>query len=131
MKDYLSVNEAVANRSDLNGKGVEVEGILDIQPEGYCVVHYPKSERPEKALGRSSGLWIQFGNGSITPNRDKLDQWLGKRVRIHGILGLSLYRLPDGQIADLGSGPCSMWPAFIEPYSLQRVTAEQRRLDGA
>lgn len=131
MTGYLSVNEATANSNDLNGKGVEVEGILDAHPEGYSIVHYPKSERPEAARGNHSGFWLKFGNGSIAPNRKKLDQWVGKRVRVHGVLGVCLYRLPDGEISNVGSGPWSMWTAFIEPYSLQRVTAEQRREDCA
>jgi hypothetical protein len=48
-------------------------------------------------------------------------------VRIHGILSCYVSLPPVGALGRGGFGPWGFWPAQIEPYSVQRVTAEERR----
>jgi len=141
MKTYLSVNEVLERKSSLHGKGIEVEGLLEAVgvfgsgSEGYALLHYPKSERLDKPPASgfySSGLWIEFGSGSLALNHKKLSQWVGKRVRILGIFWESRRKISDENSEGLPlSTPWAMWSQFIEPYSLQRVVAEQRREDRA
>jgi hypothetical protein len=52
-------------------------------------------------------------------------------VRIHGILSSYISLPPVGALGRGGFGPWGFWPAQIEPYSVQRVTAEERRENAA
>ena len=97
--------------------------------------HYPKAERHsehmEEGHSYQSGIWVEFGNGSIQPNNAVLSGWQGKRVRVHGVVH-SVASLPSiGALGTGGFGPWGFWPATIEPSSVQRVTAEERRENGA
>ena len=131
---YLTVNQALDAKSEINNAGVEIEGILGIEPEGFHLLHYPKVDRREPIYRGDArfncGIWLAFGDGSIRPNHQKLSQWEGKRVRVHGIFSLNLFKRHDGEIEEAGSGPWGMWVAHIEPFSIQRVTSEQRHEAG-
>lgn len=124
-----SVNEVLDNLVALGGQPVELEGILEVHPEGYELRHYPKSERRgEVEAGGASyqpAFWVAFGAGSLRPNRQALARWVGKRVRIHGVVEAPSAPEASGLLG--GFGPYGCWLAAIEPYSIQRVTAEDRR----
>lgn len=45
MTNPRSVNQALDELVELDGKPVELEGILDLEPEGYHLLHYPKAVR--------------------------------------------------------------------------------------
>jgi hypothetical protein len=130
-----SVNETLTQLDELHGMPVEVEGVLDTWSEGtingYELLHYPKVERrtgADKDPTHQSSLWLHFGIGSIQPNRSVLARWVGKRVRVHGIVycAKSLNREFEAL-----SDPLSIWPVHLEVYSVQRVTSDQRKEDGA
>jgi hypothetical protein len=135
MKSHHTVNEVLEQLVALEGKPVQLEGILELHEEGYALKHYPKAERlseyVEEGNSYQSGVWVEFGNGSIQPNDTVLGGWQGKRVRVHGVIH-SLASLPSiGAVGKGGFGPWGVWPATIEPSSVQRVTAEERRENGA
>ena len=133
MTSNRSVNEALDQIESLHGLPVQVEGVLEASNdgahEGYELLHYPKTERRTEDSRASVGLWLQFGLGSIQPNRPVLSKWLGKRVRVQGIAyGAECTREPHraGALSD----PL-FWRAYLEVYSVQRVTSEERKQRGA
>ena len=131
MTAHRSVNEVLADLGTPDEQPLELEGILEAHSEGFELLHYPKAERisgPQDGEHQyQAGVWIGFGNGRLQPNQDALTRWVGKRVRIHGILSSYLSLPSFGSLGHGGFGPCGFWPAQIEPYSVQRVTAEERR----
>jgi hypothetical protein len=131
MTAHRSVNEVLAQLATLDGQPLEIEGILELQPEGFSLLHYPKAERkvgPQEGEHQyEASVWVGFGGGSLQPNREALNRWVGKRVRIHGILSVYLSLQPFGTFGRGGFGPWGFWPAQIEPYSVQRITSEERR----
>jgi hypothetical protein len=132
MTQHRTVNQTLDQLEELHGQPVEIEGILGIKPEGYELLHYPKAERrPDNGNEgpiHESSLWLAFGSGSIKPNPSVLSRWEGKRVRIHGVV-YSAKSLPvvKGFEGHGGFGPWGFWRAQVEPYSIQRVTSEQRK----
>lgn len=68
-------------------------------------------------------MYLHFGVGSIQPNTVALAKWVGKRVRVHGIIYSAKAR---GREFDVLSDPLCVWPVQIEVYSVQRVTSDQR-----
>ena len=132
MTNPLTINEALDRITELNGMPVELEGILASEPEGYHLLHYPKAERKPDYLDLSGHRYppsviLAFGNGSLQPNQKALGRWLGKRVRVHGVLHST--PLPRGDEQTLFMGLVT--PARIEPYSVQRLTSDERREHGA
>lgn len=131
MTAHLSVNDVLAQHKALDDQPLEIEGILELHPEGFELLHYPKSERelgPRDGEHQyQAGVWVAFGGGCLQPNREALNRWVGRRVRIHGILSSYISLQPVGSLGRGGYGPWGFWPAQIEPYSVQRVTAEERR----
>jgi len=130
----LPVNDVLTRLAELHDVPVQLEGILAAHDEGYEVQHYPKLERQSEYVegdtSYQSGIWLAFGDGSIRPNERALSRWNGKRVRISGVIR-SLSSLPSLEWAGKGGfGPWGRWPAEIETYSIQRVTAEERRQYG-
>jgi hypothetical protein len=127
MTHPLSINNALDKLVELDGMPVELEGVLAVEAEGYQLLHYPKAERrPDYTDGHRSyppTVLLAFGTGSLQPNREALSRWLGKRVRVHGILRST--RLPRSYEKMDVFGLVT--PASIEPYSIQRLTAEERR----
>lgn len=69
---------------------------------------------------------MAFGRGSLQPNLAALRRWSGKRVRVHGVLRSTLPRPAFGAI-DAYFDTFGGWLVDIEPYSLQRVSAFERR----
>ncbi len=135
MKTARSVNEALDLLDSLNGQPVEIEGILVIEPEGYELLHYPRAERratsSEGEVAFKSSFWLAFGNGGLQPNHTALARWQGKRVRVHGVIHTTENRPVYGALGTGGFGLHGFWPAEIECYSIQRVTAEERRENDA
>jgi hypothetical protein len=132
MTNPLAVNDALDRIGELDGMPVELEGILAEEPEGYHLLHYPKLERKPDYFdlsGRSypPSVVVAFGNGSLQPNDKALSRWVGKRVRVHGVLYST--PLPRGDERTIFMGLVT--PARIEPYSVQRLTSEERREHGA
>jgi len=131
MTSPRAVNDIIDNLSELDGQPLEVEGILFRESEGYQLLHYPKAERKAgPTVGEhtyKAAVWISPGNGSLRLNNDALSRWVGKRVRVHGILQSYTALEFHGFMGKGGFGPWGFWPAQIEPYSIQRVTAEERR----
>jgi hypothetical protein len=131
MTAHRSVNDVLAQLATLNDQPVQVEGILRLQSEGFELLHYPKAERQfgpvEGEHQYQPSIWLGFGNGSLQPNTEALERWVGKRVRIYGVINSYLALPPFGSLGRGGFGPWGFWPAQIEPYSVQRVTAEERR----
>jgi hypothetical protein len=128
MTNPLSVNEALDRITELNGMPVELEGILAVEPEGYHLLHYPNAERKPDHVDLSQRRYphsviLAFGSGSLQPNQIALQRWIGKRVRVHGVLHST--PLPKGDEETVLMGLYT--PARIEPYSVQRLTAEERR----
>lgn len=129
MKAHRSVHDVLDSLAALDGQAVEIEGVLGTETEGYEVLHYPKSQRRAATAADGpiylSSLWLEFGTGSIQPNRQALKRWDGKRVRVHGIVHAPEAR-PATAFGKGGFGPYGFWPAAIEVYSIQRATSEQR-----
>ncbi|NHZ92231.1 hypothetical protein F2P45_24970 [Massilia sp. CCM 8733] len=132
MTNPLTINQVLDRLAALDGQPVEIDGILWADDQGgYALMHYPKSERQPRFFNGGSDyppdIWIAFGAGSLQPNLAALKRWEGKRVRIHGLLR-SVQNLPQfGDLGKGGFGPWGAWPAEIEPYILQRVSADERR----
>ena len=129
------INEVLDELAALEAQPIQLEGVLEVSEEGYALKHYPKAERragyAAEECAYQSGVWIEFGNGSIRPNEIALERWQGKRVRVSGVIH-GLPSLPSfGAAGKGGFGPWGAWPAAIEAYSIQRVTAEERREEGA
>jgi len=131
MTHPLAINHALDRLAELDGMPIELEGILAVEPESYQLLHYPQAERrPGYKDGRRiypPVVVLAFGNGSMQPNRSALTRWLGKRVRVHGVLRSTLLPRSYENMDVFGL----VTPASIEPYSIQRLTAEERRNDGA
>ena len=132
MTNPISVNQLLAQLSELDQHPLEVEGILEVHSEGYSLLHYPKSERkndyPNGDEPYEAGVWLATGGGSIQFNNAAVARWQGKRVRVHGIAyaHFSQPYIPAFH-AKNGFGPWGAWPVQIEVYSIQRTTAEERR----
>jgi hypothetical protein len=135
MNSHLAVNQVLDRLAAYEEQPMQVEGVLEVHEEGYALKHYPNAERRteyvEEGYSYQSGIWIEFGDGSVRPNARVLDRWQGKRVRVYGVIhGIS--SLPSTRAFSKGGfGPWGLWPAAIEPTSIQRVTAEERREGGA
>jgi hypothetical protein len=115
MTNPRTVNQALDELVELDGKAAEIEGILVVESEGYHLLHYPKAERrPGPTDGKiqyQPGIWLSFGTGSVQPNHVALSRWLGKRVRVHGLVR-TIASLPDaGSLGRGGFGPWGFWPA--------------------
>lgn len=135
MQRYCSVNQALGQLAEAEERAMTIEGILQLQPEGYQLLHYPKAERLTVADGSNepyqAAVWVGFGSGSLQPNSIALTRWEGKRVRIQGFVR-TIASLPSfAGLGRGGFGPHGLWPIQIEPYSVQRVTADERREDFA
>ena len=129
---HRSVNQIFNEFCSTNGSPVEVEGILNLQPEGYELLHYPKAERRDSEKIEGSSVWLVFGNGAIQPNHSALSRWLGKRVRAHGILKTCSNLVESREFHQHGGyGPYGLWLAQLEVYSIQRVTSEVRKENGS
>lgn len=131
MTSYRSVDDTLVQLDELNGSAVQVEGILTTlsngSVHGYELAHYPRAERQiahNGGLSYKSGLWLEFGAGSIQPNRSVLTRWVGKRVRVHGVAHRAKYLEASGEPQAMSDPSC--WQAHLEVYSVQRVTSEQR-----
>jgi hypothetical protein len=127
MTQPLAVNQVLDRLTELNGMPVEIEGILERGYGGYSIAHYPKAQGRDRhidgAMTYKANIEVRFGEGSIQPTITVLARWLWKRVRIHGQIQVNL--LPQ-HYATVDSF-ANFSPAWIEPYSIQRVTADQRR----
>jgi hypothetical protein len=130
MTNPLSINSALEQLGHLDGMPAELEGILAAGGEGYQLLHYPRSERKaDHKHGQQSyepGVAIEFGNGSLQPNHRALARWLGKRVRVHGLIRTRLLPPAFATMDIFGI----LWPASIEPFTIQRLTADERRENG-
>lgn len=116
MSTALSANEVINRANELDGKAVELVGLLTFEFENHSLNHYPKAERREitEAVGPpyyQSSVWIAFGTGSIQPNCEVLTRWTGKRVRIAGVV-----RTPKGPC---GCGHFGGWGCEIETYTIE------------
>jgi hypothetical protein len=132
MTNPFAVNYALDRIVELDGTPIELEGILAVEPEGYHLLHYPKVERKPDYFdlsGRSypPSVILAFGSGSLQPNHRVLSGWIGKRVRVHGVLHSTPLPRGDEQTVFMGL----ITPARIEPYSVQLLTADERREHGA
>ena len=131
MTNPRTINQVMEQLAEIDGQAVELEGILALEPEGYHLLHFPKAERkPGPAESDNiyqSGVWLAFGSGSLQPNHSALSRWLGKRVRVYGV-ARTIASLPAfGSLGRGGFGSHGLWPAQIEPYYNQRLSAEERR----
>ena len=118
MSNFLSVNDAIDRAGELNGKPVEIVSLLTFEFENQSLGHFPKAGRREITEATDlpyyqSSVWITFGSGSIQPNQEVLTRWVGKRVRISGILHTS-------------HGPCGCghfggWGCEVEAYRIERL----------
>lgn len=113
----LSVNEVIDRAAELDGKPVEIVGLLTFEFENHSLNHFPKAERRESTEAvdppcYQSSVWIAFGTGSIQPNQEALARWTGKRIRIAGVV-----RLPKGPC---GCGHLGGWGCEVEAYTIER-----------
>ena len=118
MSNALSVNEVVDRLEELDGKPVEIVGLLRFEFENHSLCHFPKAERREinDAVDPpydQSSIWIAFGTGSIQPNQEVLMRWTGMPVRIAGVV-----RAPKGPC---GCGHLGGWGCEIEAYTIDRL----------
>lgn len=128
---HRSVNQAFDEFASTNGSPLEIEGILNLQSEGYELLHYPKAERRDSGRVERLSVWLVFGNGAIQANNSALSHWIGKRVRAQGIFKTSANLLPSHEFHHHGGfGPYGLWLAQLEVYSIQRVTSEVRKESG-
>lgn len=131
MTHHRSVNDLLAGLNEFDGKPVELEGVLAEHAEGYELLHYPKVNRRGKLVdGEDSyepAVWLAPDNGSLQLNTNALQRWVGKRVRVYGVVQSIASLKPVGSLGRGGFGPWGFWPSSIEPYSVQRVTADERR----
>lgn len=132
MTSPLTINQVFERLAELDGQPLELEGVLVADDSGgYELLHYPNSARipcfVDGEIEYRHSFWLTFGNGSLQPKKDVLQRWSGKRVRVHGVMR-SVNSLPiiEG-LGKGGFGPWGFWPAEIEAYILQRITAEERR----
>ena len=135
MVQHCSVNEVLNSLDRFDGQAANIEGVLHAQPEGFQLLHYPKVERvlsvETEADPYQPAVWLAFGSGALLPNLVTLGRWQGKRVRVQGLVRTFAALPVRGGLGRGGFGPYGLWPAQIEPYTLQRVTARERREDGA
>jgi hypothetical protein len=126
MTNPIAINLALDQIAELDGQPVELEGILQQQSDGYYLTHYPSADRrSEYTSGNRDyppAIVLAFGSGSVRPNQSTLSRWIGRRVRVHGVIRSTL--LPHEDNTDYFG---LIAPASIEPYSVQRLTAEERR----
>lgn len=127
MQSFLSVNQIIDQIHTLDGMPVEIEGILGAESEAYYLLHYPKDERNDQLSLQGydhyfSAITLSFGSGSLQPNFKALNRWIGKRVRVHGRVRSTLLHGHELLFDWLGQ----VTPACIEPYSIQRLSVQQR-----
>lgn len=132
MTSALTINQVFERLANLEGQPLEMEGVLIADDSGgYELLHYPNSARISCFIDGETeyrqSIWLKFGSGSLQPNKDALQRWSGKRVRVHGVMRsvIALSRVEG--LGKGGFGPWGFWPVELEAYILQRVTAEERR----
>jgi hypothetical protein len=127
MTNPITINHVLDRLPELSGRPVELEGVLVSDGGHYQVLHYPKSERrtehTDGQLSYAPSVVLEFGDGSSQPNKVALSRWQGKRVRVHGILKARLLPREYAGMDIFGI----IYPGSIEPYSIQRLTADERR----
>ena len=88
-----SVNEVTADLERLHGQTVQLAGVLQIEFEGDCLLHFPASERlPD----HRSSLWAEFEMERFPTGPNDLQRFNGRRVTViatinrdqHGHFGL-------------------------------------------
>ena len=132
MTNPLTINQVFAQLAALEGQPVELEAVLvDTDGDGFELLHYPAAERVREFVDDDreypASILLGFGNGSLRPNVHALRRWSGKRVRVHGVIHSVLALPPVSGLSKGGFGPWGLWPAEVEVYSVQRVTADERR----
>jgi hypothetical protein len=131
MARLLTVNESLDRIVELDGAPVELEGMLGVQPEGYFLGHYPPSARKSDYVIANRRyppfIILAFGNGSLQPNRDALERWIGQPVRVDGVLHSTPLPRADDPVEYLGL----VTPGRITPYSIRRLTKVERRQNDA
>ena len=83
MNELLSVNEALADLSALEGLDVRIQGVLHFEFEDVALYHHPKAERKD---GYDSSIWLEVGTGSLGFNTETCTRLNGKLVSVHGTL---------------------------------------------
>lgn len=114
----ISVNEALDRLSGLDGKSVEIYGILCLDFEDQCVSHVPDSERRHIYKGNryinGSSIWTNFVPDQLDNPDEALRQYDRQRVVTTGILT----KPPPGYD---GCGHFSQWPAEIKVTTIRRI----------
>jgi len=118
MSNLLSVNDVIDRAVELDGKPVEIVGLLSFEFENHSLNHFPKAERREITEATDppyyqSSLWITFGTGSVEPDQKVLTRCTGKRVRISGVV-----RTPRGAF---GCGHFGGWACEVEAYTIEHL----------
>lgn len=111
MIETLSVNTALSNLSMLNGKDVQVQGILHFYFEDVALYHYPASERKD---GYESSIWLSVGMGSLGFDKKACSRLSGKLVTVQGTL-----HSPNVTLG--GCGHMSLWPATLLARTLEHA----------
>lgn len=117
-ENVLSVNDVIDRVHELDGMRLKIVGLLTFEFENHFLGHFPKAERREitEAVDPpfyQSIIWIEFGTGSIQPNYGVLTRWIGKRVRIAGVV-----RTPKGPC---GCGHFGGWGCEVEADTIERL----------
>jgi hypothetical protein len=120
MSSALQVNQALDRLADLADGPVAIDGQLSFEFEDVSISHLPRQERrdagAESRAAYASSIWLAFTSGSLRPNEEALRRWSGKRVRVTGVL-----RRPAEHLG--GCGHMSLWPAEVEPYSIEKINS--------
>jgi hypothetical protein len=103
-----TVNEVLAILPGLHGQTIHVRGVLVIEFERVCVLHFPNSERSHES---SSGLWATFNHAALRKSDAELEQFNGRRVVVMGQV--------DSR--DEGYGHLGAWSAEIVISVVRKV----------
>lgn len=111
MTEPLSVNQALAALTTLDGNDVQIEGILHFEFEDVAIYHHPERDRND---GYASSIWLAVGTGSLGFDQVVCSRLNGKLVTVQGTL-----RAPDAKFG--GCGHMSLWPAVVQARTMERA----------
>ena len=103
----LTINDAVAQRSSLQGRLIILTGTLTFEFENISLNHYPRKEYIDL---ENSSVWLNLSSAALGFDVRVMKKWHGQAVVAEGILQT------DNSLG--GTGHMCLWSAEIAATEL-------------
>jgi hypothetical protein len=103
-----TVNEVVVALDSLDGKTIDVSGVLELEFEGDSLSHLPKSERKP---GHESSLWAVFDYDALGRSLGQLHEFDGRHVVV------------TAEVDRQFTGHMGLWPGALRIRDIAKARA--------